>query len=400
MIEKIRKSFNQSYREETYLAMLHEIDQAYPNALEFRIAETPIFISKSMSDQMINTCNFIIDFIKSNDFKSYTNQSIPKDEFVKNENTHPHFIAFDFGLCKNEDNKFYPALIEMQGFPSLFGFQALHPEILEKHFNIPQDVERFYNGSNQNKYIEELTSLIIGDHDPKEVILLELKPHEQKTRIDFYCTETYLGIKPVCLSEIWIENNNIYYSLNGTKIQVKRIYNRIIFDELNSMKEKLGELPNLHGDINVEWIGHPNWFYRISKYTLPFLKHPNIPDTYFLNEIKQIPTNLEEYVLKPLFSFAGQGVIIDIQESDLMSIKDPENWILQRKVNYADCIETPDGQAKAEVRLMYTWKDGDTSPTLQTNLARISKGKMIGTRYNDQKKWVGGTVAYVERKDS
>ena len=396
MIEKIRKSFNQSFRQESYVAMLGEIDHAYPNALEFRIAETPIFIPKLLTDQMVYTCNFIIDFIKSNDFKSYTNQSIPKDEFIKNENTHPHFIAFDFGICKNERNELYPALIEMQGFPSLFGFQAFYPELIEKHFNIREGLEHYFNGYNKETYIEDLREVIIAEHDPKDVILLELNPHEQKTRIDFYCTETYLGIKSVCLSELRIENNNIYYTLNGIKTQVKRIYNRIIFDDLKNTKNTLNDLPDLHGNLNVEWIGHPNWFYRISKYTLPFLKHPNIPETYFLNEIKQIPTNLEEYVLKPLFSYAGQGVIIDLTEADLINIENPENWILQRKVNYADCIETPDGLAKTEIRLMYTWKDEDDNPTLLTNLARISKGKMIGTRYNDNNTWVGGTVAYTE----
>ena len=396
MIEKIRKSFNQSFKQESYVAMLDEISHAYPNALEFRIAETPIFIPKVLTDQMVNTCNFIIDFIKSSDFKSYTNQSIPKDEFIKNENTHPHFIAFDFGICKNEKNELYPALIEMQGFPSIFGFQAFHPEIVEKHFNIQENLDHYFNGYNKETYIEELRKLIVGEHNPKEVILLELNPHKQKTRIDFYCTETYLGIKSVCLSELRIENNNIYYTLNGIKTQVKRIYNRIIFDDLKNTKNTLNDLPDLHGNLNVEWIGHPNWFYRISKYTLPFLKHPNIPETYFLNEIKQIPTNLEEYVLKPLFSYAGQGVIIDLKEADLINIEDPENWILQRKVNYADCIETPDALAKTEIRLMYTWKDGDDNPTLLTNLARISKGKMIGTRYNDNNTWVGGTVAYME----
>ncbi len=396
MIEKIRKSFNQSFKQESYVAMLDEIDHAYPNALEFRIAETPIFIPKVLTDQMVNACNFIIDFIKSSDFKSYTNQSIPKDEFIKNENTHPHFIAFDFGICKNEGNELYPALIEMQGFPSIFGFQAFHPEIVEKHFNIQEGLDHYFNGFNKETYIEELRKLIVGEHDPKDVILLELNPQEQKTRIDFYCTETYLGIKSVCLTELRIENNNIYYTLNGIKTQVKRIYNRIIFDDLKNTKNTLNDLPDLHGDLNVEWIGHPNWFYRISKYTLPFLKHPNIPETYFLNEIKQIPTNLEKYVLKPLFSYAGQGVIIDLTEADLINIEDPENWILQRKVNYADCIETPDGLAKTEIRLMYTWKDRDDNPTLLTNLARISKGKMIGTRYNDNNTWVGGTVAYIE----
>jgi hypothetical protein len=142
---------------------------------------------------------------------------------------------------------------------------------------------------------------------------------------------------------------------------------------------------------------HPNWFYQISKYLLPFLHHPFIPATSFLDDLTEIPTDLENYVLKPLFSFAGQGVIIDVKASDIENIKDPSNWILQKKVQYADCIETPDGNAKAEIRLMYIWNEEDREPILLTNLARLSKGKMIGTRYNKDKEWVGGTVAYFEK---
>jgi hypothetical protein len=190
------------------------------------------------------------------------------------------------------------------------------------------------------------------------------------------------------------EGKNLFYFLDGIKTQIKRIYNRIIFDELNALKDELGPIPDLTSELNVDWVGHPNWFYRISKYTLPFLRHPFIPETFFLNEVKQIPQDLENYVLKPLFSFAGQGVIIDLKKADLEQIENPSNWILQRKVNYADCIETPDEPAKAEIRLMFSWKDGDAEPKLLTNLARVSKGKMIGTRYNKDKTWVGGTVAY------
>jgi hypothetical protein len=152
--------------------------------------------------------------------------------------------------------------------------------------------------------------------------------------------------------------------------------------------------------LDVEWVTHPNWFYRISKFTLPYIHHPFVPKTYFLNEVKQIPTDLENYVLKPLFSFAGQGVVIDITPADIEKITDPENWILQRKVKYADIIQTPDIPAKVEIRMMYTWKDGDARPTLAINLSRLSKGKMIGVRYNKDKEWVGGSVAFFERHNN
>ena len=207
----------------------------------------------------------------------------------------------------------------------------------------------------------------------------------------------YLGIEPVCITELIIEGKAVYYLKEGKKCRIKRIYNRIIFDDLQSQREKLGNIPDITAGWDVEWITHPNWFYRISKYTLPFIRHPYVPQTFFLNEIKQLPTNLEQYVLKPLFSFAGQGVHIDITMKDLEDIKEPENWILQQKVKYADIIQTPDIPAKAEIRMMYIWEEGKTRPMLVSNLARLSKGKMIGVRYNKDKEWVGGSVAYFEQ---
>jgi hypothetical protein len=394
MISEIRKVFNETFKQESYEACLKDIDQAYPAALDFRIAETPIFIEKKFSAQMMDVSKFIIDFIKSEHFITLTDDAIPDHEKVKNESQYPHFLSLDFGICKNDEGELYPGLIEMQGFATLYGFQVLYPEILEKHLEIPEGFSHFFNGLKKESYLKEFRSIVVGDADPKEVIILEIKPHSQKTRIDFYCTETYLGIKTICLTEIHQEGKNLFYFLDGIKTQIKRIYNRIIFDELNALKDELGPIPDLTSELNVEWVGHPNWFYRISKYTLPFLRHPFIPETSFLNEVKQIPQDLENYVLKPLFSFAGQGVIIDLKKADLEQIENPSNWILQKKVKYADCIETPDEPAKAEIRLMYSWKDGDAEPKLLTNLARVSKGKMIGTRYNKDKTWVGGTVAY------
>ena len=189
----------------------------------------------------------------------------------------------------------------------------------------------------------------------------------------------------------------MYYDNNGVKTRVKRIYNRIIADELNAVKDSLGPIVDLREDLDVEWVPHPNWFYRISKFTLPFLHHPFIPETFFLSELESIPGDLQNYVLKPLFSFAGQGVVIDVTKEDIGAIQQPEHWILQRKVKYASCIQTPNEPAKAEVRLMYIWEEGKERPILATNLARLSKGKMIGVRYNKDKDWVGGSVAYFEQ---
>jgi hypothetical protein len=397
MIPSFRKAYNQSFTKEAYKAFLDELNSLHPGAIDFRVAETPIFIDKILKEQMLDTCAYIIQHIQSPSYKTEVANAIPSGENFPNQNRIPHCLVFDFGICTNDKNELYPALIELQGFPSLYAFQGVYPSILEKHFNIPNGFSSFFNGLNQESYLQTLKKFLLGSHHPEEVILLEIKPHQQKTRIDFYLTESFFGIKPICVTEVKLEDRKPYYLSNGEKKYIKRIYNRVILDEWKQEKDMAGSLIDFQGEMDVEWLAHPNWFYQISKYLLPFLHHPFIPSTKFLSEVPAIPTDLENYVLKPLFSFAGQGVIIDVQSSDIENIKDPVNWILQRKVNYADCIETPDGFAKAEIRLMYIWNEEEKDPILITNLARLSKGKMIGTRYNKDKEWVGGTVAYFEK---
>lgn len=395
MVHSLRKAFNLAFTEEKYQAFLNDLNSKYPGAIEFRVAETPIFADKAFTQKMLDACESIVDVITDPQFKNITSGAIPTGECVANETAHSQMIAFDFGVCINDNNELEPQLIEMQGFPTLYGFQVYYPEVLEKYFSIPSNYTHYLGGYTKDTYITMLQKLLLGNHHPKHVILLEIKPHEQKTRIDFYCTQDYTGIKPVCITELFAEGNILFYLNEGEKTEVKRIYNRVIFDDLKGRTD-LGNIIDITQPWQVEWIPHPNWFYRISKFTLPFIQHPYIPQTFFLNEIKQLPSNLENYVLKPLFSFAGQGVVIDIKPSDIEAIKDPENWILQRKVKYAEVIETPDVPAKAEIRIMYVWPDTDKRPHPAINLARLSKGKMIGVRYNKDKKWVGGTVCYFE----
>jgi len=270
--------------------------------------------------------------------------------------------------------------------------------MLRKHFTIPDNYDAYLNGYTRDSYLTLLQELIVADQETENVILLELFPHQQKTRIDFYCTEDYTGINIVCLTDLIQEGKNLYYLKEGRKIQVKRIYNRIIFDELQHQPAEVQEKGKLlFGELNVEWVPHPNWFYRISKYTLPLINNPFVPETRYLDELNEIPADLEHYVLKPLFSFAGQGVIIDVKPEDIEKIEDKQNWILQKKVVYADVIATPDIPAKAEIRIFYFWEKGKPRPVAVFNLARLSKGKMIGVRYNADKTWVGGSLAYFEK---
>lgn len=396
MVSSVREAFNAQFTPEKYQAYLEELHGLHPGEIEFRVAETPIFVDEQFTRKVLEACESIVDVIVRPDFKAMTEASIPDEIRMPAENEHTEFIAFDFGICDNGKGELEPQLIEMQGFPSLFAYQIWHTAVTKKHFPPPHGFDAYLNGYTEETYIKMLRELVVGDYDPHEVILLEVYPEEQKTRIDFWCTKDYIGIETVCITQLKAAGNQLYYEKNGLKQAVKRIYNRVIFDDLQQQKLPAGTI-DLKQPWQVEWCPHPHWFYRISKFTLPFIESPFVPKTYFLHQLENIPADLENYVLKPLFSFAGQGVVIDVTPEDIAAITDRHNWILQRKVQYAEAILTPDEPAKGEIRIFYFWPKGAARPFAAQNLARLSKGKMIGVRYNKDKEWVGGSLAFFKQ---
>ena len=398
MESQTRQIYNQSFSQEKYALFLNDLNNGLPAPIEFRIAETPVFVPKSLRNKLIETCESIIDVIVRDDFKAKTSGAIPDNQNVPNENDHTSFLAIDFAVCKDDKGEFNPQLIEIQGFPSLFGFQYLLSENYQKHFPIPDTYDFQFNNKDRNSYVEALRKLIVGNEKVENVILLEIYPKLQKTRVDFDITEKLIGVKAICLTKIIKEGKKLFYMNEGMKTPIHRIYNRLIFDDLLNYPNLKTDF-NLTDDVEVEWIGHPNWFFRISKYTMPFLQHKYVPECHFLSDYKGIfPENLSEYVLKPLFSFAGTGVIINVLPTDLENIQNPENYILQQKVKYEPVIQTTDGsKVKCEIRMLYIWQKEEPRPTLLSNLARLSRGEMIGVRYNKDFDWVGGSVCFMEK---
>jgi hypothetical protein len=405
MIPSIRNTFNQAFTDQKYQQMLAAISKMNNGEMDFRLAETPVFIDRVTKNKLLAAGDEICAFITSPDFVTKTAKSFSKVATPPNENPLPECIVMDFAICRTEHNgqndtivnkEMEPKLIELQGFPSLFGLEVFHDQAFRTHFEMPAGFSPYLNGIDEQIYLHLLKSRILGEGG-KHTVLLELYPHEQKTRVDFYCTQKLIQIPIVCLSEIFVDGNELFYEQEGNKKRIDRIYNRIVWDELekqsNEMKEKAKLLLQ---DLNIEWVTHPNHFYRISKFLMPFLNTNAVPKTQFLSELSLMPSDLENYVLKPLFSFAGQGVIIDVTENDIVAIKDPSNWILQHKVAYAPIIETPPGPAKTEIRLFYFLDKAANQYKAALNLARISKGKMIGVSYNANENWVGGSLAYFE----
>jgi uncharacterized protein (UPF0248 family) len=264
-----------------------------------------------------------------------------------------------------------------------------------KHFHIPSDMHSHL--VDREVFLKSFEKVILNGHNPENVILLEIDPMKQNTAIDFLVTEKMTGVKAVHIEDVKVDGRNLYHIKDNKKIPIHRIYNRVIFDELMRRTDLKLDF-TLREDVDVEWAGHPNWFYRISKYTMPFIKSEYLPECKFLNSYSTLPDDLHNYVLKPLYSFSGSGVIFNLTKSDLDAIPENErhDYILQRKVKYAPVVQAPDGLVNVEMRLLFIWEAEKARPTLMTNLVRFSRGEMIGVKYNKDKTWVGGTVAFFE----
>jgi hypothetical protein len=389
MIPELRKKFNAEFTQDKYEAFLNDLNTSLKYPVDFRVSETPLFLSDDLKHKLLNACDDLCKQVTSPDFKVKMKDAVPSHLKIPGETDHPELFVFDFGICQDKNSsQFIPKLIELQGFPTLYGYQYFFEQKLRKHFDIPDNFTTHFNGITPDKYVELLRDVIVGEADPANVILLEIEPEKQKTRIDFAATEKLLGVREVCISDVIKHGKVLFYKKNGIEIPIEKIYNRVIFDELNRTEKKFNF--DLQEELNVTWVPHPNWFYKISKYSLPVLKGEFVPKCFYLHDLTSYPADLENYVLKPLFSFAGLGVKIDVNKQMLDEIKNPENYILQEKVEYVPLIETPDEFAKVEIRMMYFY---DKEPILVNNLVRQSKGKMMGVDFNKNKTWVGGSAA-------
>ena len=396
MINKYRQIFNEQFTSEKYQQFQDDVAADFDYLPTFRMAETPFFISNELKSQLIDGCNDVIKLIQQDNFNELTNNALELNSKVPNQDNHTTFLAIDFGICE-EDGQVIPKLIEVQGFPSLFNYQAVLYDKFKNHYPFLEDLTPFINGISNNEYLKILEEAICNNHPKENVVLLEIEPEKQNTKIDFYYCRRDIGIPIVCVTEIFKKGNQLFYKNElGIEILIKRIYNRVIFDELESRQDlKLNF--SFSDDLDVEWAGHTNWFFRISKFILPYLKGKYFIKTMLLSDLKEIPSDLENYVLKPLFSFSGAGVIFHVKKEDIDAVVDKDLYILQKKVHYKPIVQSPDGLVKAEVRVLCIWKKNDAAPTLLCNLVRLSRGEMIGVKFNKDKDWVGGTLGLFER---
>jgi len=386
-----RARFNADFSGERYAKLLRIANETEYWPVDFRISESPLFLTSEFADEVSEAARDIVAQVRTPKFAAHARTAIPSGLAVPGETPHPIFLQVDFAICE-VDGRLTPRLIELQGFPSLYAFQLfLVGSMRAAYPAIPEDWVPFFGGLDEESYTALLRQVIIGDAETENVVLLEVDPEKQNTRIDFACTDSLLGVRPVSLTDVTKRGRQLFYQRDGREVRIERIYNRVIFDELQRRPDLKLDF-NFQDEIDVTWVGHPNWYFRISKHSLPFLKSKHAAPAFFADEFPG-GERLEDYVLKPLYSFSGLGVDLEPTAEKLASLADPRAWILQKKVDYADFVPTPDGpRSKGEIRMMFVWPENG-EPMLVNNLVRMSQGKMMGVKFNKDKTWVGSSIA-------
>jgi len=390
MIPSRRQAFNSKFRAEKYPELLSLLAQRCGMPIGFRVSETPCFLPAELLSRMASDGKELIRQLVDNPaYRARSDESIPPEFRVPNEAPHPMFVQVDFGLVRDAAGELQPKLVELQAFPSLYAYQPVLARTFVDVYGLDQGLQYLLSGLDSASYLALLRQAIVGSQDPENVILMEIDPSHQKTLPDFLLTEKLLGIRTVDIRSIKKDKNRLYWDLEGRRVPVRRIYNRAIVDELERKGVQLGF--DFRDDLDLEWAGHPNWYFRISKYSIPYLKHQSVPKTWFLDQLDAMPEDLENYALKPLYSFAGLGVLIAPKKEDLAAIADERRsqYILQERLHFEPVIETPFGATKVEVRVMYIWVD-ELTPVL--TILRMGRGLMMGVDHNRNMEWVGSSA--------
>ena len=393
MIPALREAFNSNFRPETYQDFLRELDAAAGTPVGFRVCETPGFFPKSLLDQMAEYGrDLVLQLVNNPEYRRVSDATVPAKYNVAGESPLPMFLQVDFGLVRNAAGELEPKLVELQAFPSLYEYQPVLAQQYLESYALPRSLGIFLGGFNQTTYQQQMRELIVAGHDPENVILLEIHPEKQKTLCDFVITQKKLGIAIVDILKLRQRGQRLFYEKDGREIPVHRIYNRCIVDEL----ERKGiELPiDLTQPLAVEWAGHPNWYFRISKFSIPYLNHPCVPRTWLLSANSRVPADNENYVLKPLYSFAGVGIRFNPTQADVDAIPTDQrqHYMLQERMRFEPVIATPHGPTQPEIRIMYVWPEGgELTPVLP--LLRMGRGIMMGVDHNRNLEWVGGSAA-------
>jgi hypothetical protein len=392
MIPALRERFNREWTPERHARLIARLAATTGVPLEFTLSETPCFFPAALLAEMADTGRGLVtSFLADTEAGAACEALIPARYLGPNQEARPTCVQVDFGLVRDGDGRFAPRLVELQAFPSLYAFQHLIGTLYREEYALPPALSPYLDGLDTEAYLALVRSVLVGPHDPTEVVLLEIDPERQKTRPDFVMTERLWDIATIDPRDVVVRGRGLWRRVDGRDVPIRRIYNRVIPDEL----ERTGHpMPfDFRDDLDVEWIGHPAWYFRLSKSAIPWLRHPSVPRTWRLDAVDGLPAPRESLLLKPLFSFAGGGIVFEPSDAELAAIPAEQRrlYLLQERVAFAPVIETPHGPTQAEVRIMYVWSDC-LRPVL--TLIRMGRGKMMGVSHNRGLSWVGASAGF------
>ena len=403
MVPILRADFNDRFSDASYAQLLTSLEKRTRTRLKLRVAETPVFLPEDLVGEMVRAGEVMTQQLLSDgEYLKRAAATIPQAYFVAGQDAHPNFMTADFGLVRDPDGLLTPRLVELQAFPSVYGYQAVLAEEYQRCFDLHPALQTTL-GLSDTQYWQALREVIVGDHDPANVALLEVDPANQKTLPDFHVHEDRLGISTVDITKVRARGSRLEYLRDGVWTPIHRIYNRAIADEM--MRRSVTPGFDLHAEYDVEWAGHPNWYFLISKFALPFLRHPSVPGAVFLDAWMRgekrdvLPEDRSQLILKPLFSFAGKGIVFAPTDELLRSIPEPERagYLLQQRVEFDRNVLTPHGPTQAEVRILYVWPQGGKLTAVNT-LVRLGRGQMMGVDHNRDQAWVGGSAGLLAPK--
>ena len=392
MIPEARAAFNDAVSPERQRLLMDRMRERIGGEVPFRIAESPLFLPRPLLDQMDRASLEILAALQAHrDYRRAADAIIPRERLYPREDDHPLFVCFDYALAE-DGHHVAPRLTEFQGFPSLTAFQYYLSRDFRDVYALPDTLTFLGEGLSDEAFRDLFRAAVLGSQAPENVVLLDVSPWQQGTWPDFRLTERLCpGIAVRCPTDLRRRGRGLFYEKDGGAIPVKRVFNRVIWSDLERLERDLEW--SFHDELDFEWAGHPNWFFRYSKLALPWIDHPVVPKTQVLDPQGRWPDDLERYVLKPLFGFSGRGVVLDVTRDvlDATPVERRKDYVLQEKFQYADVIAGPDFAVRSEVRLMYVWLD---RPRLVGLLPRMSRGRLMGCDANRTEPWTGHGVAF------
>lgn len=144
MIPELRSSFNANFTSGAYAELLRRLDRQCGGPIQFRVAETPIFLPRNLLDEMANEGAALAQYLIANPvYLAAARRAIPAGFDVSSQTSHPHFLTADFALVRDAAGELVPRLVEIQAFPSVFAYQAELCVAYRDAFTLPSSLGSF-----------------------------------------------------------------------------------------------------------------------------------------------------------------------------------------------------------------------------------------------------------------